>query len=450
MNDRPIVEYLRARARVTPPPDLVGSIAEAVVGVPQRRTSQFTLWLPGVAAVGATAVIAVLAILLGQALTVGPSPAPSQSPIPSDSPTESVNSIPQADLVEVGSQVTLDALDQSGAWGTITLTRGPDIAGYPGFTEPDLFLIQVFVDYEPTRVPMPQEFGASDWLLGAADPNAEHFFIAESTNSRAIDESWPAPTPLLGDCAAIEVMSTPCDGWVQFPVTRRDANLELKLAYAPTCCSGGGVLSGADPLTGVARFRVRLPGPAPDPLPSPTPAPGQAGYVEQPGLPFSVLDNAEADALFIDADSCTNPVDGYTVSFPDAWYTNTEIGDVPACSWFTPGFFEVTEFGTTPDEIWISLGTIDSGFGYIGTTEVFASEVLAIGGLEGRRLEYNPSPMFDPDYRGYHYVIDLAELHAVGPTFIAQTDNETAADYALAKAVLDRIIASLRWTDAER
>lgn len=158
---------------------------------------------------------------------------------------------------------------------------------------------------------------------------------------------------------------------------------------------------------------------------------------------------SEANALFVDPDTCTNPVDGYTVSYPDAWYTNTEIGDIPACSWFSPTSFEVTEPGVAPEEIWISVGTIDSAFGYIGTTQVFASEELAIGGLQGRRVEYNPNPNGEPVYRGFHYAIELGESGGTGPTFIAQTDNEIAPDYALAKAVLDLIMASLEFTNVE-
>jgi hypothetical protein len=120
------------------------------------------------------------------------------------------------------------------------------------------------------------------------------------------------------------------------------------------------------------------------------------------------------------------------------------LGPILAC--VAAAYLAATEAGVTPEAIWISVGTIDSAFGYIGTTEVFLSEELAIGGRQGRRLEYNPNPYGEPDYRGYHYVIELGESPGTGPTFIAQTDNQTAADYAVAKAVLDRIMASLEFS----
>lgn len=161
---------------------------------------------------------------------------------------------------------------------------------------------------------------------------------------------------------------------------------------------------------------------------------------------FAPAPDAEADALFSDLDECTNPEDGYTVQFPDAWYTNTAIGNVPACSWFTPDYFEVTEDSAAPEGIWISLAEIGSTVGYIGTTQDYLSESVFVGGRVGRRVEYNPNPMGTPDYRAYHFVVPFG-ADGIVRTFVAATDNTTAGEYRLAKAVLDRIVASLRFTE---
>jgi hypothetical protein len=447
MSDERIVEYLRARGHVEPPFDLVESIADAVAEAPQRRTSLFTAWVPAVAALGAAAVIAILTILLGQQPNIGPSPAPSGSPAPSASSTSSpdVSAVPGGDLTQPGSRVTIDAVDEDGTWGSITLTREPDIAAYPGSRDQNLFLVQVFVEYEPSRLPSPEQFGASDWLLRPTDRDAEHFFLVGPAHDRATEEDWPAQERLLGQYpGAVDIMTTAINGLIQFPVSIREANLELELVYAPPV-GGGEIEGGVGAPFGSASIRIRTPGPAPEPLPTPTPAPGEAGYVEQPGLPFSVLDNADADALFVGADTCTNPVDGYTVSYPDSWYTNTEVGDVPACSWFTPQFFEVTEPGTVPEEIWIEVAIVDGVVAYTSLTEVHSNEEVVIGGRAARRVEFNPSPTGQPDFRGYHYVIDLGEGSGTGRSFLAQTDTDVAGDYVLAKAVLDRMMASLEF-----
>lgn len=98
--------------------------------------------------------------------------------------------------------------------------------------------------------------------------------------------------------------------------------------------------------------------------------------------------------------------------------TNTETGDVPACSWFTPEFFEVAAPGAAPDEIWISTGVIDGAIGYTGITIGYSSEEVTIDGLTASRVESNPNPNEDPAYRRYWYVIPF-DAEGAGPTFVA-------------------------------
>lgn len=180
---------------------------------------------------------------------------------------------------------------------------------------------------------------------------------------------------------------------------------------------------------------------APAPVAAPTPGPT---YVERAGYPFTVIDNPEADALFATPDTCTNPVAGYTVTFPDDWYTNTEIGETPACSWFTPDYFEVTDPAEVPDEIWISIAMVDGVVAYTGLTQHFLNEEVLLGGMTARRVESNPSPNDRPDYRAYDYHVNMGS-QGQGPSFLASVDSDAAGDYELGKAVLDRIMASLHF-----
>ena len=77
--------------------------------------------------------------------------------------------------------------------------------------------------------------------------------------------------------------------------------------------------------------------------------------------------------------------------------------------------------------------------GYTSLTALSFSEEQVIDGFEGRRVEFNSSPMDDPEYRAYHYVVHLGpELDS--PNLVAQVANDSVEDYELAKAVLDRII----------
>ena len=169
--------------------------------------------------------------------------------------------------------------------------------------------------------------------------------------------------------------------------------------------------------------------PPPSPIPSPT--------------PFPVGESEGADSLFSRSDTCTNPEIGYTVNFPDDWYTNTEIEGQAACSWFTPDFFEVDVPGQMPEEIWISVGLVQGNVGYNMLTPVESSEDIEIGGYAGHRAEYRVlEDVTDTssDDLNYQYVVPF---DPAGPTLVAATDVDMADDYELAKAVLDRIMASM-------
>lgn len=202
--------------------------------------------------------------------------------------------------------------------------------------------------------------------------------------------------------------------------------------------------------------------PSASPLPSPTatiqsPAPSATtaptsspppGYVSVEGLPITVLANDAADALFSDVETCVSEA-GYTVSFPASWYTNPATGDPPACSWFAPEPFDVSIRPAAvnpppPDGVWIYMGVVDGAVGYTSITPIYMTEDLSIDGYEGHRAEFGPSTLNEvesrPDYHAYHYVIPFEEF---GPTFTAGTDVDRADAYPLAKAVLDRIMATI-------
>ena len=77
-------------------------------------------------------------------------------------------------------------------------------------------------------------------------------------------------------------------------------------------------------------------------------------------------------------------------------------------------------------------------------TPTKSGDELEIDGFAGHRtelwlLELATDPRSDDDL-AYEYVVPLDDR---GPTLIASTSARTADDYELAKAVLDRIMASM-------
>ncbi len=119
----------------------------------------------------------------------------------------------------------------------------------------------------------------------------------------------------------------------------------------------------ASPTAEVTASPSGTPAPTAEPTASPTMEPA---VTPQPptGVGFTITSHPEADALFLERDDCQNLQDGYQLVFPDDWYTNTEIRDVPACSWFSPEFYTVAG-DELPDEIAIEIFWLDGAYGYL-------------------------------------------------------------------------------------
>lgn len=431
MPDDPIIEYLRTRANVTQPPDLVGSVVDAVERTPQQRHSWFAPFIPAAAAVGVAGAVLIAALVVGQNPRFGPTPSTGPVVDPTAAPTPAATEEPDADgSLQPGDSLIIDAVEQGGTWGTITVERGDDVGGYPNASvSEDAFVVEVFVSYDAERLPDPETFGRDDWSLATTDGTAvgDLLELAPGTD--------PERPPLGTLPGAIDIFTTPTNGWLLFEVPRDAADKNLRLIYQPT-----------DFDEQVTVIPVRDPGDPPDWIPSATPAPSpdEAGYVDREGLPFSVLDSAEADALFETPDTCTNPEGGYTVTFPDDWYTNTAIGDTPACSWFSPVFYEVTDLDEVPAEIAITVMAFEGEYGFLYVD--LYSEDVEVDGVSGRRFEHGYTKEVDAatDQYQYNYLVRLG-AEAKGPRVWAITGTYLPGDYALNKAVLDRIMASLEF-----
>lgn len=460
MSDERIVEYLRSRGHATPPLDLVGSVVEAIADAPRQRHNWFAPFLPGIAAVGAAAIVVVAAMLVSQGSVGGPDPTESPPPIspasssPAISPSPAVTPEPEpVSLLEPGAGIVIDAVDASGTWGSITIERGEDAGGYREVAavdldpetgdpadmyfenDPSVFYLEVSIEYLADRNPEPLTFGGRDWLLLTDAGELPPIEVEGVRVGLALHEDYPGP--------AIEVVGNSIGGDVRFAVPRELADSTLTLAYQPV---GTAEAAWTGP--------VRSPGPAPDPVPTIVP-PAPTTYVEQDGFAFSVIDHAGADALFATPDTCTNPVAGYTVTYPDDWYTNTEIGDVPGCSWFSPVFYEVDDPTEVPEEIAFVIRVDQSAAALtMGGQELPVPQVSGIDGRPVRRFEQIGvgGGFMDLGTFSYEYRIGLDGRFPDGdgpaPTLFADVKWALDRDpdvYTLHKAVLDRVMATIQF-----
>ncbi|MGH2428670.1 MAG: hypothetical protein ACRDGV_07265 [Candidatus Limnocylindria bacterium] len=441
MSDEQIVEYLRSRGRMMPPADLVGSVMDAVADAPQRRLSWFAPFVPAVAALAAAGGVVLLAFIVGQSPDLGPpasgSPppvaTPTMEPSPSASPSPTPRGTPelsQGPLLEPGDTALIEAVWTDGEFGTITLERGPDVGGYRLVPEPSSethFFIEIPTTYELDRVPDGADWGGLDWRIESADGSVAAGEVSV----------FPPPEPCMGlaQWPGATVPEDRYEGCMLFALPREAADVELELVYEPTSASG--------PLE---RIPVRAPGPAPEPVAAEWPRPDPV-YVAKPGLPFTVLESAEADELFADADTCTNPEAGYTLTFPESWYTNTAIGDVPACSWFSPTFYEATEGGPVPDEIAIAIRVFEGLIGFVWVD--LYSEDVVLDGVDARRYEtgMTKDAATPTDQFQYSYLAYLDDEPSEGLKLWAFTGTEYGGTYELNRAVFDRIMASLRFDE---
>jgi hypothetical protein len=148
---------------------------------------------------------------------------------------------------------------------------------------------------------------------------------------------------------------------------------------------------------------------------------------------------AEADELFAVRDICEDPERGMVVTFPEDWWTNTAVDDLPACSWFSPAFFEFESSATVPDAIEITVQVIEGDY---AVSEPPAWETLTLLGRPGMRW------LVESDgERRYEYVVQLGEAPESGPNLVART-VASGNDQELAMAVLDRLVRRISFASA--
>ncbi|MEO5986478.1 MAG: hypothetical protein ABIW50_02460, partial [Candidatus Limnocylindria bacterium] len=166
---------------------------------------------------------------------------------------------------------------------------------------------------------------------------------------------------------------------------------------------------------------------------SATPAPGG----------FGIPSNPTADALFLVRDECRNPQDGYQLEFPEDWWTNTAIGKVPACSWFSPTFYQVPDPAVVPDEIAIEIFVVQGDRGYV--RRILSREEIIVGGTQDAvRLEIDGTAD-GSDGGSYEYVVQLGPTLESGPNLVARTDTAMGGTFDITKGVLDRMMATIRF-----
>lgn len=193
--------------------------------------------------------------------------------------------------------------------------------------------------------------------------------------------------------------------------------------------------------------------PSPSPTAMPTPAPSSA---ESPPETATPTTTPESDPdLFADTDTCTNDEDGWTVEFPESWWTNTAFthssGDeVPACWMFASDEFEAADGQNSNQpgsgsEINLELVRPPGMVGVSG--EAVNEEELTVDGFDARRVEWEGTASDTTEMgegeRLLQYVVELPD----DLEFMAFAGSERTDDYDVAVEVLDGMMERITFDD---
>lgn len=176
------------------------------------------------------------------------------------------------------------------------------------------------------------------------------------------------------------------------------------------------------------------PSPDDEPTPAPTPAATQRPTATPP----------DPDP-FAEIDTCTNAEEGWTVEFPESWWTNTVFthssGDqVPACWMFSADEFDATDGRNSNNpasgaEVYLRLVPPPGIVGVSG--EIISEDDLTVDGFEARRVEWrgteSDTTEMGVDDRLLQYVVALPD----SVDFMAFAASTRTNDHDHAVEVLD-------------
>ncbi len=399
-----VADYVRAAMRVEPPPDLPDAIMSAVAGERQARRSFLDAFSPvgiGVAMAGATAVAVLVSLVLFAPRDVGPAPVgtPEATPLPTITPLDG------RVLTEPGATVRIPAIDAAGAFGTISIERGAEKAGYEDFLPvafQDVFFIELYVTYEPDRA-TDEQYGEWEFAF-AVDTDADGFdpddVLQRGVGLTGMDGQPgfdSAPEPLLaGRRAGEDVL----EGWLVLELPASAAEWDVYLVYGHNEWTDGiqnlepeasALLRGPGEPVGVTRFdpdAFPTPSGSPPPMPSlhalPSPVPS-------PLPTFEPIADADADALFAETRTCTNEDLGATITYPAGWQTNVDHADFPSCTFFDAETIDLdaalSGFSRLPAVMIRAVPT------WMGGIEEPLYERVTIGDRLGWRITFAPDQM---------------------------------------------------------
>ena len=140
---------------------------------------------------------------------------------------------------------------------------------------------------------------------------------------------------------------------------------------------------------------------------------------------------ADTEALFADADVCSDLERGVNVIMPDAWWTNTILGDLLPCTYYAPERFDIPGEGRIPEGVPITLELVAGKVEPL--EEVIGFETLVVDNRAATREE-----ALLPETDVYRYVVALDD-----GSLVLTLRGEQSDDYDRDKAILNEMMGRL-------
>ncbi len=153
--------------------------------------------------------------------------------------------------------------------------------------------------------------------------------------------------------------------------------------------------------------------------------------------------STQADGAVL-AQSCTNAEDGYSIQFPEGWFTN-EGEVVPTCRYFHPQAFEVPE-ATEVFDLAVTVRVDDVPFTRVASEgdslgeRVLSREETTVAGHQAVRVEAESTgdALLPEGVRSYRYHVEVDD-----GTLTATTHDVGDLDYEANKEILDEMMKTL-------
>lgn len=170
---------------------------------------------------------------------------------------------------------------------------------------------------------------------------------------------------------------------------------------------------------------------------------------------FGPTHSMSPDEAFGNAQTCENPgaisngepsTVSYSISFPDGWFTNTGNDAWAACSLFAAEEFEVSDDGTVPEQVAVTVNVPPGGdFDPDGAS--FTTEEYTVDGVAAVRYEIEPTDGGFVSEPTVVWIIAIrGSLPAEGndqPYLAISTSSGDPDEFAEWVDVLDRMVATL-------